>query len=500
MINIGFGKLIEILIQFSGEKNNTLAKYLGYDVSYISKWIGGSMLPSQKHISRICDSISSYMIENLKNNTKEEFISYFNLKEDITDDEIKYYLNKKINEEFIFSHENNDKSNGYKSQNNLNSVTNIKPRMRKKLLEEEVMKIMKEEEKVNIILMANTFSLDRELKIKLANVGDSNYIDNLNNENSIKLLVSFDEEIKDIIFDTILFINLIKAYTINNFEIHSCRFTSNTFVVVIEDKMFYNSVYLDNDKCLYTNHSTDKIVVEDAYDTLVEMLETKSINTFLTKDSSQMILDRNYMQYIIGKDLRWVIGDINELFMPSDLFLEIGKKVFGENKEVIEELDKINAILQNATYNSDIQVLMYESGLRKYISTGKLSFFNKQVVLDFDQRQRHIEYMEKMFKEQDNIDIRFINGDLVEAMKNNSNPTLYLSKVNNYLKIQDNDGDSKYLFVKDKRLDNILNDFFKTVWKSEDYKINTNREEIIARISDSLNYARILNDNFRNNH
>ena len=35
MVNMEFGKNIEKLIQFSGQKNYSLAKELGYDVSYI---------------------------------------------------------------------------------------------------------------------------------------------------------------------------------------------------------------------------------------------------------------------------------------------------------------------------------------------------------------------------------------------------------------------------------------------------------------------------------
>ena len=46
MVNMEFGKNIEKLIQFSGQKNYSLAKELGYDVSYISKWISGERLPA----------------------------------------------------------------------------------------------------------------------------------------------------------------------------------------------------------------------------------------------------------------------------------------------------------------------------------------------------------------------------------------------------------------------------------------------------------------------
>ena len=45
-----FGKTIEKLIYFLGEKNYSLARELGYDVSYLSKWISGTMFPTFKNI------------------------------------------------------------------------------------------------------------------------------------------------------------------------------------------------------------------------------------------------------------------------------------------------------------------------------------------------------------------------------------------------------------------------------------------------------------------
>ena len=41
---------------------------------------------------------------------------------------------------------------------------------------------------------------------------------------------------------------------------------------------------------------------------------------------------------------------------------------------------------------------MYENAIRQYISNGRLSFFNTTITLSLEQRQRHIEYMEKILK------------------------------------------------------------------------------------------------------
>ena len=159
------------------------------------------------------------------------------------------------------------------------------------------------------------------------------------------------------------------------------------------------------------------------------------------------------------------------------------------------ELKNIDAVLQNAIYKSDIQILMYENAIRQYISNGRLSFFNTTITLSLEQRQRHIEYMEKILKENEDIDIKLINGNLVDDFKNKENPTAYLSRNINIIKgnfDEYSEYENKYLIIRDNRLDNIFKRFFKEVWESERYNISKFKEEVIIRISDLLNYINIL--------
>ena len=96
-----------------------------------------------------------------------------------------------------------------------------------------------------------------------------------------------------------------------------------------------------------------------------------------------MIEDQTYIQYIMNNDLRCLLGSINEFFMPPDLFMEIAERLFGHNQKIINELKKINLFLHNVTYKSKLKVLIHESELRKYMSSGKLHFFNTPVTLTF---------------------------------------------------------------------------------------------------------------------
>lgn len=57
-----FSILLEHLLEVAEVKNYTLAKRLQYDVSYISKWVSGRMLPAKKTEKRVMEGISACVV------------------------------------------------------------------------------------------------------------------------------------------------------------------------------------------------------------------------------------------------------------------------------------------------------------------------------------------------------------------------------------------------------------------------------------------------------
>ena len=377
-----------------------------------------------------------------------------------------------LNESYLFSSQKKANKNyikvGKENTEQCNSLLYIKPRLLKKHLDEDIMDLTKKEIKNDVILLADLFSLGKDDKLHIAGIRSGSL--------TIEVLQLFTPynftDIDDIIFNTILLMNMIKIYSNINFTFYSCKHAQYSLTSVIKENSFTYTVYTDTKQCLFTNVSQDPKVVQDIYESLEEMIETRSRITFLEKNPREIILEKNYIE-----------------------FLEIGKIVFGESKEIVDELKNIDAILQNAIYKSDIQILMYENAIRQYISNGILSFFNTTITLSLEQRQRHIEYMEKILKENEDIDIKLINGNLVDDFKNKENPTAYLSRNINIIKgnfDEYSEYENKYLIIRDNRLDNIFKRFFKEVWESERYNISKFKEEAIIRISDLLNYINIL--------
>ena len=67
-----FSTLLEELISISGVKNSGLAKALQYDASYISKWVSGRLLPTEKTKKKRTDINITQQKKKKKNKTKKK--------------------------------------------------------------------------------------------------------------------------------------------------------------------------------------------------------------------------------------------------------------------------------------------------------------------------------------------------------------------------------------------------------------------------------------------
>lgn len=196
------------------------------------------------------------------------------------------------------------------------------------------------------------------------------------------------------------------------------------------------------------------------------------------------------MRCIIGKNIRILLGTINEIFLPSQIFLRLAKDNFGDNKEIYEELKKIDVVLNNATYDSEMQILLYEQTLNNYVLTGELSFFDKKVKLSVKEREEHIKFMIQLFKDNSNIKVKMIKGYFIEEFKQFDNPNIFLSSISNYLRINTENTDKKLLVIKDKKMDKIFENFFVEAWNNRADVVSDTA--VIQTIEVSLNYIELL--------
>ncbi|MDU4934816.1 MAG: hypothetical protein E6X43_05760 [Peptostreptococcaceae bacterium] len=504
MNNITFGNVLENLLYISNQKKSSLANNLGYDISYINKWISSKHLPSSKRINEICESIAEFIVSSLTDSTYDSLISYFEIDEDSDEDYLKKYIQEKLKEVYMDEARGmSDKTTQNMPKNThseefYNSASSVRPTVVQKGFTNEIYSVVNKGEDLDIVLSFNLFDLNYKDRVSLGNMKKILYEISRNTKTKVTLLMGLKSGVDDCddrIINALLGINLISTYPALDCDIYNCNVNPNSTISVIKDRFLITTMHYPDGECLLSTYSKDKKLIEEVYYNLMYTQRQKGKPLCEKKTPLSMIEDQTYMQYIMNNDLRCVLGSINEFFMPPDLFMEIAERTFGENENIMNELKKINIFLHNATYKSKLKVLIYETELRKYLSSGCLHFFNTPVILTFKERERHIEYLEKILMESKDVEIRMVDGNFVDDFRNNDNPSLYLSRSLKISKMHPITGKNYYSILSDIKFKDMCDELFEAIWNDKKDVVIDDKEEIIERISKSISYTRIMSEN-----
>ena len=496
--NVTFGQLLEKLLYLSNQKKSMLAKALGYDDSYISKWINGKNLPTQKNILNICRVTSEFIVNSLNSTSVQDVLDYFEISDNIENDKILVqYIEGYLKDAYM---QTSQKSlpNVYKNthwEDSYNGMIHINPRLRKQYLAKDLESHIIKASNLDLIICANLSNLNISDKMSIANM--KHELSKIENQNilQLRLLVGFKSN-EDVIFNTTLLMNLITLYPDIKFDVYNCNISSDNIIAVVKNKIFHCAIFSGDGECLFTTMSREKRIVDDMYYNMEEIQKKQGKFLVTDKSSIELIKDKIYTQYIMGRDLRCLIGCMNEIFIPLEVFDEICKALFYDEAEIVDELNNINVFLQKVTYKSKLKVLIYESELRKYISSGELRFFNNKITLSFEQREKHLKYIEKIILEDNNVEIRLISGDFIDSFKDNKKASMYLSKTLKMLQTNSDSINGSFKIIKDNEFANLCDNYFDSIWDFGNDIIISDKDEILERINKAIIYSKIVNGNY----
>ena len=129
----------------------------------------------------------------------------------------------------------------------------------------------------------------------------------------------------------------------------------------------------------------------------------------------------------------------------------------------------------------------------KYISNGEAIFFNRPIKLTLAQVEKHIKNMEKIIKNNESIEIKLIENNILDDFNSDLKPSIYLSKNLKIIKMNP-DKFNNYAIVKDFEFNKICDELFDKSWNGNSGKFVDEKDEILDRISKELIYTRIIND------
>ena len=284
MNNITFGSILENLLYISNQKKSTLANTLGYDISYINKWISSRNLPSSKRINEICKDIALFIMDSLNNSTYENLINYFEIDENSDEEYIIQYIEETLKNAYM----NEIRGMSDKGTQNIpknthseefyNSLSNVEATVVQREFANEIFSLINKGENLDIILSFNLFDLTYKDKVSLGKMKKTFYEISRNTNTKIKILMGLDNERKNkdqMIINTLIGINFISTYPALDFEVYNCNINPNSTISVIKDKFLINTTHYPDGECLLSTYSKDKSLIEDMYYSLVRAQKQK---------------------------------------------------------------------------------------------------------------------------------------------------------------------------------------------------------------------------------
>ena len=477
-----FSILLERLMGTVNLKNATLAAELQYDVSYISKWINGKTLPSEKSVAQILHVISDYIVESATSAAlKTLYIEYQvdvpeDLKQAIYDNlEAEYFyvkgLTKTIGADIAPETQNYAKLTLYQFLKKMSHPA------------------LRQVKSLNVIAAIDLLNMEHDVRLQIAQIDTASQILQRDfPEVHFSLLINFDIGEKDYIYDCIFIINMLTNYTHINFKIYNCIHSYDKIVFCAKDAYCITSMLLGGNLCYQVTISEDKKMCKTVYQRLATLCTREEL-MFRKCTMRNLLQGSDYISQMLSENLCWLLGHMTEHFLPEELHKELLEYLDISDAER-EKMQNIHLLVGEVLKKSHVRILLYETALSQFAISGELDFYNNKILLDTRQREQCLSYIQNIIHEENAMELRIIHGHFVMDFQFNANPSLFLSNNLCYLRLDSKNIQNNVTLLNINIAKKMFRCFFEEIWShsEEDVVISDWRkiESILKHMKQSV--------------
>lgn len=475
MKKMPFHILLNKLISISSIKKTRLAEYLNYDISYLSKWISGKNLPSKKNINIISSMISEFICNNITSKDKEILIDYL----DFDQEKSTISLSLRIENELMDSYYNTVKENvnsdydNPRNNNNDGSII-VFPEHLNHFGLKKIKESLKQNNNLNIIVSCDFFAMNDKNAYYLFEKEIYDYISDANCRFNMRAILSYRYLYDDIVRNIETLYYIIVSLPFDLFQIYMTKDMICNDVFILKDYIAVISGYFNSSRYLFTT----------AVNRLEDVQELYNVNDKLISNNCSIICkpynDNIFTIFrilISGSKFKFIISNINELFLPKDLFKKIASSVFEPDQaDLLCNLhDKMDTILKN----EHVKLIMYRKEEIDYLSSGKLHFFNKKVNVELEDRLRHLNNLSSIMQINDKLDVKSCLSDYLSNSPIDNGISFYISDHTVIAKSLESKEDLCFSIC-DNEIKKATSDFFDALWNDESYIVRHDKGSILV--------------------
>ena len=479
--NNSFGLRLEQLLLESNVKNATIAQALNYDISYISKWITGTAVPSRKNIGKIAAAVSRLVVEQSTPETCRTLMERFGAKDE---DTLRNALEDALQDAY---YETAGELNESRYVNN--AVLRVAPGGRFPLLEDYAAELEGASEP-RIAVAADLFALEHAAKLALAGIEESRFrLKERRDDLHLDYVIDLDSLDRDSVYDVILLIHMMTCFSLADFRLYCSSRAAERTVIAAKDAFAGVTLLGQNRQALCTTVTRDRRVVSELYDQVKSLAEPDNL-VFQPVDMTGLLLHHEYFHNLLSRNKRWLVGHMTEHFLSPELSARLLAQHFSGVEA--EEAGRACLLAGSAVQSGLVRVLLYDSALVDFVLTGELDFFNRRVVLTPEQRRQEIAWLRELILKDAGGSFRLIREGFSADFKYITNPCAFLSDSVNCLRLENKRYENNLLLVKNETAKEIFSNFFEKGWEYGRGVVVADPGEIAAKLEDLMGTAELL--------
>lgn len=436
MNNNRFGALLEDLMTIADVKNITLAQELQYDVSYISKWVNGRMLPSERGVEKILHGISSCITASVDDEKRDLLYRKYSvfcmedLEQVIFDNlliEYNYVKNLKVDT----GSEIAPQIVCYPELTLLQFVNKMRHPVLRKV------------ESLEVVAMIDLLAMDKNCQTVIAELQDNynNSVDRKYPGVHFSMLIDTSLDHGNTLRNMELILNMISNFSSVDFDLYESKQAIGKLIFTVREGFTISGMMTDSNHCIAVTASENPEIGSVMYDKLKsfcghsnQILEHASVPEFLSGN--------NYMKSILSEQQYWLISSVTEHFLPEDLFEELlEEQVKGQqDAETLALIRRNHVLVRNIMGEMTTKILLYESALQNFMVTGEMDLFCCKVCLTTKQRLRYLENMVEKLKQNPEIEVRVFSTEYLNNFHLVNTPNVFCSDSISYIRLKNQAG------------------------------------------------------------
>lgn len=399
-----FNDVLKYFLKNTKSKSGDLAEYVGYDISYISKWTSDVKIPSEGTSEEVLDRVSEFftkavcekdmleVVENLspkRLKLKDENSIFFTIRRFFTD---AYSLSLSLYEDY--------KERGRAKNFTLTGTKNISDFTLETLFKH----ISAADDDVSLYA---TFDIP-----KLFDIGTVN---------NMNIFITKDIKVR---FNTAISLDRYDDFTKNDsvtelilmfkaFDIDMHLYDSDDFedlqVLLLEDKFVIMYRYLPDGSKIAT-YTEDPSVVSVIQSNVINMFENAGK---ISESSSSSCFELKHLTSSFQNCDSFLIAcAFLNGFALTEKNLEFIKNNYDFSSEKTEGMKTISNFMNTLRPEQNVDFIFMKSKLDEFVETGKINILDSVVFLDNENMIEYLENVIRILEENENINLFTLNDEL----------------------------------------------------------------------------------------